>query len=68
VALSLAWVADGIERAERCGGVPLETYRKPGFTGGSIGVRRARGIYAEGFEIESDPEPWDDEDELRGRR
>lgn len=69
MALALAWTAEGIEAAERCGGITLETYRKPGFTGGGIGVRPAKNAYAEGFAVESDPEPWDEEeDRLRGRR
>lgn len=36
----LAWRAEGIERAIDAGGVVLEVYRRPGFTGGP-GVRRA---------------------------
>ena len=53
----LGWRADGISRALAAGGVPLETYRKPGFTG-TTGVRRSDtygGGY--GFDIDHDPDP-----------
>lgn len=36
----LGWRADGIERAIAVGGIPLDLYRRPGFTGGTA-VRRA---------------------------
>lgn len=36
----LGWRADGIRRALDAGGVELETYRRPGFTGGRA-VRRS---------------------------
>lgn len=36
----LGWRADGIERAVASGGVVLEVYRRPGFTGGKA-VRQA---------------------------
>lgn len=36
----LGWRAEGIERAIAAGGIPLETYRRPGFTA-SKGVRRS---------------------------
>jgi hypothetical protein len=59
---SLAWVADGIDRAERAGGVTLEKYRRPGFVGGPAVRQATTGGYASGFEIASDPEPSDYED------
>ncbi len=59
---SLRWVADGIAAAEAAGGITLEVYSRPGFTGGR-GVRRmAEPSSAVGFEIESDPEPWEDDE------
>jgi hypothetical protein len=57
----IGWRADGIRRALAAGGVELEVYRLPGFIGGT-GVRRAaEGTRAEGFPVDSDPEPpeWD---------
>lgn len=58
---SLRWIADGIEAAEAAGGITLESYHRPGFTGGR-GVRRSSdGISATGFEIETDPDPYEDE-------
>lgn len=67
---SLGWVADGIERAEAAGGVTLEVYRKPGFTGGQKAVRRFTSGGGSGFPIEVDPEPWEyeDDDRYRGRK
>ena len=62
----LGWVADGIDRAIACGGVPLETYRRPGFTGGKA-VRRAD-LAGGGYGVPFDPEPDDYDDEDRGRR
>lgn len=52
----MGWRADGISRALAAGGVPLETYRKPGFTG-TKGVRRSD-TYGGGFgfDIDLDPE------------
>lgn len=38
--MDLGWRADGIARALAAGGVELELYRRPGFTGGT-GVRRS---------------------------
>lgn len=56
------WAADGIERAEVCGGILLETYRRPGFTGG-IAVRRPDGDGGGcGIPLASDPW-WDYEAE-----
>lgn len=40
VTSDLGWRADGIERALLAGGVELEVYRRPGFTGGRA-VRRS---------------------------
>jgi hypothetical protein len=63
----LGWRADGIERALAAGGVPLETYRKVGFTGG-VGVRRSdMNCYASGFQVHADPEP-DDYRDRSGRK
>lgn len=59
----LGWRAEGIERALAVGGVELEVYRRPGFTGG-LGVRRSHvGGGGSGFAIDLDPDPYDDEDE-----
>lgn len=54
---SLAWIADGIDRAERAGGLTLERYHRPGFTGGRAVRQATTGGHASGFEIEADPEP-----------
>lgn len=63
----LGWMADGIERAEACGGVVLETYRRPGFTG-QRAVRRSDGSGAGGgIPLSSDPW-WDWEQENRASR
>ena len=53
----LGWRADGISRALAAGGVPLEVYRRPGFTG-TTGVRRSD-TYGGGcgFDIDYDPDP-----------
>lgn len=57
----LGWAADGIERAIAVGGVPLDLYRRPGFTGG-VAVRRSD--FSEGGCGEPVyDEPWDDEGE-----
>jgi len=55
----LGWTADGIERAIAVGGVPLDLYRRPGFTGG-MEVRRAD-LSGGGYGVDYDPEPYDDE-------
>lgn len=61
----LGWRADGIERATAAGGVWLEVYQRPGFTGGK-GIRRAeRGGGGAGFAIDRDPFP--DEYEADGK-
>jgi hypothetical protein len=52
----LGWRADGIARARAAGGVELERYRVPGFTGG-MGVRRVtQDVNVQGY-LELDPEP-----------
>lgn len=58
---SLRWVADGIEAAQRAGGVELERYWRPGFTGGPD-VRRLpeTSLRGSALEIASDPEPEED--------
>lgn len=56
----LGWRADGITRAKAAGGIELETYRRPGFTGG-VGVRRSEvsgnceGYYIRDYEPDPDP-------------
>ena len=62
----LGWRADGIERAIACGGIPLETYRRPGFTGGQA-VRRAD-FSGGGFGVDLDSDPWEDDSEDRTRQ
>lgn len=56
----LGWRADGIERARAAGGIELETYRRPGFTGGPS-VRRANhpigGTGNGGLERRDEPQP-----------
>lgn len=61
----LGWRADGIDRARAAGGVDLELYRRPGFTGGLAVRRSSDGSGGAGVPIERDPEPWDDESEDR---
>lgn len=62
----LGWRAEGIARAEAAGGLIIERYVRPGFTGGPaarvLGPSLAGGS---GFEVWSDPEPEDDEDRAR---
>lgn len=64
---SLRWVADGIEVAERAGGITLDRHRRPGFTGRIVARPRAMAPEGAGSELPNivDPEPDDDED-LRG--
>lgn len=60
----LGWRADGIERAKACGGVELEAYRRPGFTGG-LAVRRSQmeaGGSGVAIDTPSDYDPDPDED------
>jgi hypothetical protein len=59
----LGWRAEGIERARAAGGVDLEVYRRPGFTGGLAVRRSSDGAGGSGFPIDLDPEPFDDEDD-----
>jgi hypothetical protein len=56
---SLKGIADGIENAERIGGVTLDKVRRPGFAGGTA-VRIRGGAQVEG--IPFDPEPDVDPD------
>lgn len=60
---NIGWTADGIERARAAGGIDLEVYRKPGFTGGMAIRRSFDGAGGSGFEIEADPEPWDEDED-----
>lgn len=65
----LGWRADGIAKAEAAGGVTLERYRRPGFTP-RTGVRRMAGPLdgGQGFDIQSDPEPWEIDEPDEGVR
>lgn len=63
----LGWRADGIARARAAGGIELERYRRPGFTGGAS-VRRVpdESSHVSGPIFDpwwSDPEP----DEMNAR-
>lgn len=59
---SLRWVADGIAVAEACGGVTLERRRGTGFaTGADVRQRPQRDLHLQGFEIEVDPDPYEDD-------
>lgn len=58
---SLRWIADGIQAAQDAGGITLERYHQPGFTGGPAIRPATTGAYAIGWDIEPDPEPWEDE-------
>jgi hypothetical protein len=53
----LSWLAEGVALAEAAGGVTLELYRAPGFTGG-LAVRRVtgEGAAAEAFAPVEDAE------------
>lgn len=62
----LGWRADGIERARAAGGVELEVYRRPGFVRGKAVRRSNVGDGGSGFEIERDPDPFDDDDRAPG--
>lgn len=59
----LGWRADGIARAEAAGGLTLEQYRRPGFTGGcAVRVLSPYGLAGgSGFEVYADPEPEPDD-------
>jgi hypothetical protein len=58
----LGWRADGIERARAAGGVELEVYRRPGFTGGRAVPRVAVDMTVSGS-TSLDPEPPTNEDD-----
>lgn len=58
----LGWRADGIERARAAGGVELEVYRRPGFTGGRA-VRRVGADLQVSGSTELDPDPPTPEDD-----
>jgi hypothetical protein len=58
----LGWRADGIERARAAGGVELEVYRRPGFTGGRAVRRVAVDMTVSGC-TSLDPEPPTNEDD-----
>jgi hypothetical protein len=58
----LGWRADGIERARAAGGVELEVYRRPGFTGGRA-VRRVAVDMTVSGSTSLDPEPPTNEDD-----
>lgn len=57
----LGWRADGIRRALEAGGVELEVYRRPGFTGGKAVRRSTEGGTGAGLFIE---EPGEDDPDL----
>lgn len=64
----MGWRAEGIERARAAGGVDLELYWRPGFTGG-VAVRRSS--VAGGCGFHADDDRWEDDDvetEPRARR
>jgi hypothetical protein len=60
----IGWRADGIERARAAGGIELEVYRRPGFTGGKA-VRRSQEGGAGGGPTFDDPERWEFEPDPR---
>lgn len=66
----LGWRADGIERAIAAGGVPLETYRRPGFTGGKAVRRADLSGGGCGFPVLADPyaDEWEDRSRRQGGR
>lgn len=58
----LEWIAEGLELARACGGVDLDVYVRPGFTGG-LAVRKASSnIEGSGFSVpdETDEDFYDD--------
>lgn len=65
----LGWRADGIARARAAGGVELERYRRPGFTG-EIAVRVVTGGDGPGggVPMDSDPDIWGTEIPEQERR
>lgn len=60
---ALRWTAEGIEAAQAAGGVTLEPYHRPGFTGGPA-IRRLSSSLAggQGFELVADPDPYEDDE------
>lgn len=56
----VGWRADGIARARAAGGLDLERYRRPGFTGGEA-VRIAGSLGGAGFEYDGEVDPAEDE-------
>lgn len=62
----LGWRADGIARAKAAGGIELELYRRPGFTGGKS-VRRVDAGSGAGGGFSHTDDPWDDDDETDRR-
>lgn len=59
---SLRWIADGIEVAERAGGITLELYRCPGFVGETRVRRRPGESGGCGVEIDADGNEKEEED------
>jgi hypothetical protein len=60
---SLRWIADGIEVAERAGGVVLDQARCPGFVDRTKVKRRSQGdLQISGFPLEVDPDPPEEDD------
>lgn len=74
--MDLGWRADGITRARNAGGLELELYRRPGFTGGPAVRRSVEGSHGSGTVLEifdgiAAPDPTLDEyarRTSRGRR
>lgn len=63
----LGWKADGIERAVACGGVALEVYRRPGFTGGRAVRHTDISQHAGGTPVD-DPHYFEADIEIVGRK
>ena len=64
----VGWRADGIARAEALGGLVIERYCRPGFTGGpSVRVLAPSLAGGSGFEVWADPEPDEYEDRKRSQ-
>jgi hypothetical protein len=64
----LGWRADGIERARAAGGIELELYRRPGFTGGKAVRRSTEGGAGAGFAYDNGAEYIDDDPEPDAHR
>lgn len=60
--MDLGWTADGIERAEAAGGITLEVYQRPGFTGGRAVRVRPGAADASGQEFDVDDDQAADDD------